>query len=213
MRGALAIARALGLVALMAPTACFDSPARAPIAAMSFPSEPASEDTACARLCGALEHCRAAEPACASTCANDRARAREGLLPSSVGCLEHEIATKGCGDSPDHAKSTARACWLASVTALKDSDEERPFLSIATASCRRFMRCTRSETSSLDECVKVQRENAKGRGVHAILAATRTSVIESAARCVETQPCSDEDPLATCFSKAPSTSPAGASSR
>lgn len=151
------------------------------------------------------------DPACEGKCLRDVAAMRDGFAASFAACLEHELATRGCGGGARaFAEQRASACWLAGVDLYAEHAPDDALEPIVQAACARGALCGegrgegRSEaTGPRDEaCAKTLREQLAARPGARALRALHPGVIDEMSSCLRRAPCDDDGALDRCAERA-----------
>jgi hypothetical protein len=156
-------------------------------------SRPApTEADACERMCSIYEDCRIAPPNCATMCATEKKRFRDGVHPALASCLERELA--GC----EHREMTERRqiVSLCFAAVLEVYSKDAPVMdTVIHAACARAAKCS---PDADPECEKHMREQHKESADSKLLSLIRPELLAKMASCVEAAPCDDLDAIQRC---------------
>lgn len=201
--GASAATRVVGVALASLALACGEpasarAPFGSPLAASASPG-PLDVEAACARACATLARC-GPSAACATRCERDASPMRDGFAASFAACVEHEIASHGCGGGGrDFADSRASACWLAGVDLYAARAPDDALEPLVRASCARAAACG---GASGDTCATSLRDDLASRPGTRALRALHPDVLDSMSTCLARAPCGDDGALDGCVERA-----------
>lgn len=155
-----------------------------------------TETDACERICDRMVACKISPPACASSCARDQARLREGVQPAFATCLERELNTCETARISDRRQAVS-LCWTATLEAL--GNDNAAVGVVVRAICMRSARCGEAG----ENCEKELAAKLSGSAQSKSLAVVRKELIASIASCIDAAGCSDAAAVGTCTEKEP----------
>jgi hypothetical protein len=122
---------------------------------------------------------------------------RAGFASSFAACVDHELATRGCGDDGRRfADRRAAACYFGTLDVYAERAGLEALEPIVHAACAREAACGGARSPA--ECARVLRDDFGARPGARLLRALRPEVATELGDCLARAPCVDDGALDRC---------------
>lgn len=126
---------------------------------------------------------------------------RAGFASSFAACVDHELATRGCGDDGRRfADRRAAACYFATLDVYAEHASPDALEPIVHAACAREASC--GGARGPEACARALRDELGTRPGARLLRALRAEVATRLGECLAQAPCVDDGALDRCASLA-----------